>query len=210
MVRLYIDLETYRPRIEDAFIDERIISIGVLLDKTPYKETSLDEEIEPIIFSEWDGLTEQSIVSKMEKLIRDSMYNFRFTVICGYNILRFDIPLLICKSLKYSYSDSNTLSKMWYDCFAIDLMQQLLLANWNLFRGIGLGNIVNISKQLGLNPPEYTTPGASIKDLYDEGRFDEIEEHLKQDLNIIRWLDLYGEKRLVEISVKENRPLFRS
>jgi hypothetical protein len=35
MVRLYLDLETYRPRKEGSFIEERIISVGLLIDETP-------------------------------------------------------------------------------------------------------------------------------------------------------------------------------
>jgi len=209
MVRLYIDLETYRPRREDAFIDERIISAGILLDNTPYHDSSLHDEIEPILFNEWDDHTERQIVSEVEKLIKDTVNRYRFTVVCGYNILRFDIPLIVCKSIQDAPSNSNRLSKMWYDCFIIDFMQQILLMNGNYFRGTGLGNVVSVSKQIGLNPPNYTSSGASIKGLYDEGNYKEIEGHLVQDLNIIRWLDLYGSRRLMEISVHENRPLFR-
>jgi len=209
MVRLYIDLETYRPRREDAFIDERIISAGMFLDNTPYHESSLHDEIDLIVFSEWGGLNEIQIVSNVEALINDSLNQYRFTVICGYNILRFDIPLLVCKSLQGAQSDSNKLSKMWYDCYVIDFMQQILLMNGNLFRGTSLENVVRVSSQLGLDPPRYASSGASIKELHDEDRFDEIEEHLKQDLNIVRWLDLKGARRLMDISVQENRPLFR-
>ena len=209
MVRLYIDLETYRPRREDAFIDERIISAGILLDNTPYYESSLHDQLDPTLFNEWSGLNEVEIVSHVEKIIRDSLNQYRFTTICGYNILRFDIPLLICKSLQDTQSNLDRLSKMWYDCFAIDFMQQILIMNRNYFRGTSLGNVVSISKQLGLDPPEYISSGASIKDLYDDFKYDEIEKHLIQDLNVIRWLDLYGSGRLMEISVHENRPLFR-
>lgn len=35
-MRLYLDIETYRPRKEDAFIGEKIIAIGLLEDRTPY------------------------------------------------------------------------------------------------------------------------------------------------------------------------------
>jgi len=31
MVRLYLDLETYRPRKEGSFVEERIISSGLVL-----------------------------------------------------------------------------------------------------------------------------------------------------------------------------------
>jgi len=60
-----------------------------------------------------------------------------------------------------------------------------------------------------LKPPAYSTNGSEIKDLYDKGKYKEIEEHLKQDLLIVRWLDLYGAKKLIEKSVKEQKALFQ-
>jgi hypothetical protein len=88
-------------------------------------------------------------------------------------------------------------------------MQQLLVANWSNFKGAGLSNVVSTAIRLGLNPPDYTTSGAMVKDLYEGGDYEGIETHLRQDLKIIRWLDLYGVRRLTEYGVKEQRPLFR-
>lgn len=52
MVRIYLDLETHSPRKQDAFVDERIISSRLLIDETPYKKDSLNEDIEPILINE--------------------------------------------------------------------------------------------------------------------------------------------------------------
>jgi len=209
MVRLYIDLETYRPNVDEAFINERIISAGIIVDRTSYHERSLKRDVEPTLYSEWDGLDEKAIVSEVERTIRMTCSEHRFTTVVGFNILRFDVPLLVAKSGRASQSGLEYISKMWHDCFAIDLMQQLLVANWNSFKGAGLSNVVSTAIRLGLNPPDYTTSGAMVKDLYEGGDYEGIETHLRQDLRIIRWLDLYGVRRLTEYGVKEQRPLFR-
>ena len=209
MVRLYLDLETYRPNVEEAFVNERIISTGIIVDRTSYHERSLKRDIEPVLYSEWDGLDEKAIVSEVERTIRKTCSEYRFTTIVGFNILRFDIPLLVAKSGRASQSGLEYISKMWHDCFAIDLMQQLLVANWSRFKGSGMGNVVSTAIKLGLNPPDYPASGAMVKDLYKGGNYEGIEAHLRQDLRIIRWLDLYGVRRLTEQSVKEQRPLFR-
>lgn len=57
-------------------------------------------------------------------------------------------------------------------------------------------------------PPSYSGSGRTIKDLYEQSEWEEIEKHNVQDLKVVRWLDLYGAKRLVEISVKEKKALF--
>jgi hypothetical protein len=209
MVRLYFDLETYRPRREDAFVDEKIISCGLLVDETPYCEDSLKETGELLLFSEWDELDERAIVAKVHGYVAEMQRMHRFTVICGFNILRFDVPLLICKAVQYSLERHEIVSKMWNDCFMIDYFQQLLVANGNQFKGLTLENIVNVAKRLNLKPPKYSKPGDAIKELYEAKKFREIEKHLEQDLRIVRWLDLYGAKKLIETSVKEGKVLFR-
>jgi len=39
--------------------------------------------------------------------------------------------------------------------------------------------------------------------------FGEIEKHLVADLDIVRWLDLLGARRLIARSLKEKKPLFK-
>jgi len=209
MVRLYLDIETYRPRKESSFTEERIISSGLLIDETPYREDSLKESIEPVLVSEWDGLSECEIVKKTQNQVGEAQKNHRFAVVCGFNILRFDIPLLICKCVQYSLEKHDVIAKMWNNCFTIDYFQQLLVANKKYFKGFSLERILKVSKKLGLEPPAYSTNGGAIKELYEQGRYKEIEEHLKQDLVIVRWLDLCGAKKLIEKSVKEQKALFQ-
>ena len=209
MARIYLDLETYRPDEDGAFIDEKIIAAGLLVDRTPYNEKSIERHIPPILYCEWNGFDEKKIISLVERQVEKALKNYRFTVVCGYNILRFDIPLLICKSIHHSKSEPSKVGRFWWEPLTIDLQQQILASNGNMFKGTNLGNVASIAKKLQLNPPDYTESGSSIRELYPEKKFKEIEKHLKQDLKIIRWLDLYGIKRLAAQSVRVKRPLFR-
>jgi len=209
VVRLYLDLETYRPRKESSFVEERIISSGLLIDETPYQEDSLKESIEPVLTSEWDGFSECEIVRNVQDQVREARKNHRFAVVCGFNILRFDVPLLICRCVQYSLDKHDVIAKMWNNCFTIDYFQQLLMANRNYFKGFSLERIMEVSKKFGLKPPAYSTNGSAIKELYEKGKYKEIEEHLKQDLMIVRWLDLYGAKKLIERAMKEGKALFQ-
>lgn len=97
---------------------------------------------------------------------------------------------------------------MWHDCFVIDYFQQLLVANKNIFKGTSLSKIVEISNRFHLKPPKHNILGSNVKELYIKGNYSEIDEHLKQDLRMIRWLDLYGAKRLIERSIKTEKALF--
>jgi predicted PolB exonuclease-like 3'-5' exonuclease len=169
----------------------------------------LKENLEPILINEWDGLNECEIVRKVQDQVREEWKNHRFAVVCGFNTLRFDIPLLICRCTQYQIGKHDEIAKMWNNCFTIDYFQQLLAANKNFFKGFSLNKIVEVSKKLGLKPPPYSTSGSAVKELYDQGKYKEIEEHLKQDLMIVRWLDLFGAKRLIERSMIEGKALFQ-
>jgi len=115
---------------------------------------------------------------------------------------------LLCKSLQYSLGKQEVLSKMWNDCFTIDYFQQLLTANRNLFKGLKLENVVQVADSFNLKPPPCSIGGRAVKDLYEQRKWKEIEKHNEQDLNVIRWLDLYGAKRLIKISLREEKALF--
>lgn len=193
---------------DGAFVDERIISCGLLLDESSYCEDSLKENVEFILFNEWDGLGERAIVAKVYDCANESLMEHRFTVICGFNVLRFDVPLLICKAVLYGIAKHEVVSKMWNDCFAVDYFQQLLGANGNQFKGLTLEKVAEVSKSLGFKPPLYSKPGSAIKELYEAKKYKEIEKHLKQDLKIVHWLDLYEARKLIETSVKEGKALF--
>ena len=45
MIKVYLDLETYRPNQSDAFINEKIIAIGTLMDFNGAYSASIDNEI---------------------------------------------------------------------------------------------------------------------------------------------------------------------
>ncbi|MCW4006720.1 MAG: hypothetical protein NWF04_09050 [Candidatus Bathyarchaeota archaeon] len=208
IARIYLDLETYRSKKENAFVDEKIVSAGLLIDETIYHEDSLKEQIKPVFISEWDGLNECQIVTKINTVIKEVISSHKFTLIIGFGILRFDIPLLIARCTQNSLMSLNKATKMWHDCITIDHAQQLLAANGNTFKRATLDNIIATAEMLHLNPPAHKGDGGIIRELYPKGKYAEINAHLKEDLDAIRWLDLYGTRKLIEISVKEKRPLF--
>jgi hypothetical protein len=196
MTRIYIDLETYRPDEGGAFIDEKIIAAGLIVDKTAYHSDNLKQNIPPMIFAEWKGHNEKKIVELVLEQVNKSLGESRFTDVCGYNILRFDIPMLICKSVELLDIEPRKAARQWWDPLSSDLQQQVLTINNGRFKGTGLGNVVKVAKRNGMNPPEYTESGASIRELYPADKFDEIDHHLIQDLKIIRWLHLAGLREL--------------
>jgi len=210
MVRIYLDLETFRPNENGAFVDEKIIAAGLLIDETPHHKSSLEKELSSLlIFSEWKGQDENGIISSIENYITNTFSQNKNTIVCGYNILRFDIPLLICKSIKNCNSDPQQTGRLWWDSITVDLQQQILPLNNNRFKGTNLGNILKYAKEkYGLKPPEYSESGEAIRELYLQKKYTEIEKHLKNDLIAVRWLDLRGIREFIHLSDTKKIPLF--
>jgi hypothetical protein len=209
MVRIYLDLETYRPKKEGAFTDERIIAVGLLRDETPYAEGSYSSHVEPTFFTEWPKGSEKQVLVASLEFLEQMLREHRFTVVAGFNILRYDIPLIIAKGATHKIREIDVHSKLWYDTYTIDYFQELLPANQNLFKGLRLDRIVEKAKEVGLKPPDVYGTGADVKKWYEDKMYDEVLKHLAQDLQIVRWLDLVGVKRLLAESVRVGSPLFR-
>jgi hypothetical protein len=208
VVRLYLDLETYRPVKENAFVNEKVIAVGLTKDETPYERRSLTIKVKPIIFAEWKRLREPDLVKKIFRVIEEARIEHRFTVICGFNILRFDLPLLLAKAVHYRIKTAEVASQILHNAFTVDYFQQLLPANDNLFKGMTLARIVEVASKLKLKPPAISRRGVDIAELYERKRYGQIEKHLRKDVEIVRWLDLYGAKRLLEKRLRSPKPLF--
>ncbi len=147
-------------------------------------------------------------MSKVQENINNEKANNRITVLSGFGILRFDLPLLISRCAQNSLANIDQVTKMWHDCITIDHAQQLLAANGCRFKGATLDNIIATAKRLGLNPPPHRSDGGVIRELYPNKNYSEIETHLQEDLIAIRWLDLFGSKKLIDLSVKQGKALF--
>lgn len=203
MTRLYLDIETYR---ESAFVDETIIAVGVLEDWTSYSEESLSRVPEKVaskkvctsvcfrLFNEWELGNEKTVIRKFYKYLKDlkekTFNTSHFLVITGFNILRFDIPLLIQKGVKYRIDSLSNLNKLWHDMFVIDLFQVALPLNGMRFKRNTLENLADKARKYGIDIPPLIGRGKDIPKLYKEGKYDKIAEHLERDLEIVRHLDL--------------------
>ena len=211
MVRIYLDIETYRPKKEDAFIHEKVIAIGILEDWTPYSPNSLNEPIEPQLFTEWELGSEKIVVEDFYKYLKGIFDEVRFVVVVGFNILRMDIPLLIQKGLWYKVANIDELNFLWHNTFTIDFFQSLLPANKYLFKGLRMPRVFKVIRdELVVDAPQLEEHGEEIAKAYEGSEYMNIEEWLKQDLYAIRYLDLSGIiPILIELSMRKGEFIFK-
>jgi len=198
---LYLDVETYRPRKEDAFINEEVIAIGVIEDWTRYDPESTSircEEGEASsvgcvfrFFTIWGNNNDKGeLVRSFYKYFMEVRNRADFIVVVGFNVLRYDIPLLIQKGFEHKVDSLDRLNALWHDTFVIDYLQTTLPFNRMKFKDLCLERMVELARKAGLNVEELHGSGEDVKKWYVEGRYDDIIEHLRRDLEAVRVIDL--------------------
>ena len=204
-MRLYLDVETYRPNKEDAFINEEVIAIGVIEDWTRYDPESTSIKCEEgeapgvgcafRFFTIWgnnndEGELVRRFYEYFMKVIMEVRNQADFIVVVGFNMLRYDIPLLIQKGFEHKADSLDRLNALWHDTFVIDYLQTTLPFNRMKFKGLSLERMVELARKAGLNVEELHGSGEDVKKWYVEGRYDDIIEHLRRDLEAVRVIDL--------------------
>jgi len=175
MVMLYLDIETLGTSIKD-----KIIAIGVSTVNGVRK-----------IWKEWE-LGEKSVVEQFYEFLESLNPKEQTVWVIGFNILKFDIPLLIHKAMEFNM-DVAKCFELWHDCFIED--ERLVLLPLNDFR-FGCLSAENVYKAIkGVLRKEIERGEVRIREIkhnsneipkfYGEGRYDEIIEHLSSDLDFL-------------------------
>ncbi len=202
---MYLDVETYRPNKESAFIKEKIIAIGVIEDWTRYNPESAsirckEGEASSVgcvfrFFTIWrNNNDEGELVRSFYKYFMEVKNRADFIVVVGFNVLRYDIPLLIQRGFEHKVDSLDRLNALWHDTFVIDYLQTTLPFNRMTFKGLSLERMVELARKASLNVGDLHGSGEDVVKWYVEGRYDDIIEHLRRDLEAVRVIDLNFKK----------------
>jgi hypothetical protein len=198
---LYLDVETYRPNKESAFIKEKIIAIGVIEDWTRYDPESTSIRCEEGEASSvgcvfrfltiWRNNNDESeLVRSFYKYFMEVRNRADFIVVVGFNVLRYDIPLLIQKGFEHEVDSLERLNALWHDTFVIDYLQTTLPFNRMAFKDLRLERMVELARKASLDVEELHGSGEDVVRWYVEGHYDDVIEHLRRDLEAVRVIDL--------------------
>ncbi|MEM2197232.1 MAG: ribonuclease H-like domain-containing protein [Sulfolobales archaeon] len=186
-IRIYLDVETYRPEKKLDFTGEDIILVGLLHE----------EKEEPVFFENFERDKEKEMLEDLYAYLRE--LDIKHVEIIGFNILRYDIPLIISKTLKHGIvkevlepaeqgHEAELISKFWHDMYIIDLQQVLLPLNNMFFKGLRLDNIPQKLPKCEIRS-QRIRDGKEIKKWYEMRKYDKIKKKNKEDLMIMR--DIY-------------------
>ena len=148
MIRIFFDIETYSPDEHGPSLCDKVISIAYKIG---------DSDV--VVLKEWE-LGEKAVLSAFLDVIHSQ---YRPNII-GHNILRFDIPVIVCRSFENGLGRLEEIYSVFREPYGIDLIQCLLPSNRMYFRGLGL---TACAERLGISMA--SEEGSSIQELYERG-----------------------------------------
>ena len=167
MTRFFFDLETYSIENVSGRTD-KIISIAY---KNPDSEVT--------VLKEWES-NEKSIINQFLTKIFEDPWS---PELIGYNILRYDMPLIVNRATEHELRTSQDLFLAFWNSYIIDLLQCLLPSNELRFKGL---RAVNVAEKISM---KFTgCPSSMIKVHYENGDYEEIKKHNIEDVLFVEKL----------------------
>lgn len=176
MVVAYLDIETLskdRPRFSDKIILIALYDSG-------------SQEL--LLFKEWES-SEEDILRRFYDKLEECLAKYRSFIVVGFNILRFDIPMLTFRAVKHDVRGLGKILELWHRCYTIDIRQVCLLFNKFWFKNLRLENLPSIlgkyAKEEGINLEQIKFLGTDISKFYIEREYDKIVEHTITEITLI-------------------------
>ncbi|MCW3988808.1 MAG: ribonuclease H-like domain-containing protein [Candidatus Bathyarchaeota archaeon] len=160
MVQIFFDIETYSPHVSGPRLCDKVISIAYKIG---------DSDV--VVLKEWE-LGEKAVLTRFLDVIQSQD---RPNII-GHNILRFDIPVIVCRSLENGLGRLGEIYSVFREPYGIDTLQCLLPSNRMYFRGLGLAAC---AERLGISLASENS--SSIQELYERGEYEKIVHHNVED-----------------------------
>ena len=197
MVVTYLDIETFSK--DGPSFNDKIILIAL------YNSSSR----ELLLFKEWES-SEKEILKCFYDKLEEYLNQYRCFIIVGFNIFRFDIPMLTFRAIKHNVRTLNEILELWRRCYTMDIRQICLLFNNLRFRNLRLENMPVIlgeyAKELNIKLERIKFSSSDIEKLYIEGKYDEIVEHTTTEIALIH--QVYSLLRKIS-SEKITKPYFK-
>ena len=161
MIKIFFDIETYSPDVSGPSLCDKIISIAYKIG---------DSDV--VVLKEWE-LGEKEVLDRFLDVVQSKD---RPNII-GHNILRFDIPVIVCRSLENGLGRLEEIYSVFREPYGIDTLQCLLASNRMYFNGLGLAAC---AERLGISLASEN--GSSIQELYERGEYEKIVDHNVEDV----------------------------
>lgn len=158
---IFFDIETYSPDEHGPSLCDKVISVAYKIG---------DSDV--VVLKEWE-LGEKAVLNRFLDVIQ----NQDRPNIIGHNILRFDIPVIVCRSFENGLGRLEEIYSVFRETYGIDTLQCLLPSNLMYFRGLSL---TACAERLGISMASEN--GSSIQELYEREEYEKIVHHNVEDV----------------------------
>jgi len=183
-----------------VFLKEKVIAIGALLRRpSASQSTCMGDDSIFRLFTDLRPDNERNLIREFYKWFVQLTQTEKIVVI-GFDILRYDIPLLIQKGVEYGAGSIAELNKLWHNTHVIDY-QQVALPYYNLpgkAKFPSLEDLAKASRSAGVGVPELcnsdgdTNTGEKVRiceKVNEDGEHNKIEKCLRARLEVLCSID---------------------
>jgi len=204
--RLYLEVETCAQKDEeeendpkdDVFLRDQVIAIGALLRRpSENPSTCIIHDSNLRLFTERRSGDESYLIREFYKWFIQLTQSEKIVVI-GFDILRYDIPLLIQKGFEYGVGNIAELNKLWHNTHVIDY-QQVALQYYNFPGKPTFPSLVEVVKETDVNVSKLCSSDGNVntskkaricKKVNEDGEYNKIVECLRAKLEALCNIDL--------------------
>jgi len=203
--RLYLEVETCVQRDEedendskdDVFLREQVIAIGALLRRpSENPSTCIIHDSNLRLFTERRPDEESNLIRGFYKWFIQLTQSEKIVVI-GFDILRYDIPLLIQKGFEYGVGSIAELNRLWHNTHVIDY-QQVASPYYNFPRKAKFPSLVEVAREADVDVSKLCNSDGDTntvkkvhicKKVNENGEYDKKVERLRAKLEILCNID---------------------
>jgi len=178
---LFLDIETAPLEINDEFV------MRYLMDKKLTDASrSLDPNYSKVILIGLKLNSELKLLEGEEKDILNEFWSIikenRDAIIVTHNGYKFDVPFIVVRSITNNIKIPSEINLNAWNMLRSNHIDTMIIFSQNVFTNAGLRMLARLNN---INFYEDNVHGKDIERLHKEGKFDDIKNHCRNDIEIL-------------------------
>lgn len=192
MGHLFLDIETYIPRGDEnsalnPYKDYSKVLVISFSYYDGFKPPAKAQIREPVFLKEWES-SEKEILRAFYNFLKKTKQSDPWLKICGFNILKFDIPYLFGRMKTQNIAGEEELYDLLFRPFGTDMMQLSAIISEKTKKHEQLWATNQKEASAFFKLPVKEGTGADVSTFYDKKEFDKIMKYCKEEFNLEQML----------------------
>ena len=195
MGHLFLDIETYLSPLDPESSlnpykkDSKVIVIAYSYYKG-FAPPKKDEIKPPVFLKEWES-SEKEILRSFLSFLQNANKSDKYIRICGFNVLKFDLPYLFGRMKFHGLADENELHDLLFLPFGTDLMQLSPIISQKTLQHSQLWGISHKDACSFFSLAVKEGTGADCSSFYDKKEYGKIMKYCNEEFNFEQLLEAF-------------------